>query len=58
MNDGDKKVVVIAATILVARHLKTIEEFRDSRPSPRTQSLVANAVEWAKSIVQYVNSEA
>jgi hypothetical protein len=40
MNDADERVVVIAASILVARHLKTIEEFRDSKPSPRTQSLV------------------
>jgi hypothetical protein len=56
MNDADKRVVVIAASIVVAHYFKTIEEFRDSKPRPRIQSLVANAVEWAKRIVQYVNS--
>jgi hypothetical protein len=54
-DDGDRRVVVIAASILVARHLKTLEEFRDSKPSPRNQALIANAVEWAERILQHVN---
>jgi len=57
VNDADKRVVVIAASILVARHLKTIEEFRDSSASPRTMALIANAVGWAKQILRYVNNE-
>ena len=56
MNDGDNAVVVIAASILVARHLKTMEEFRDSSPSPRTMALIANAVGWAQQILNYVNN--
>ena len=31
----------IIAGILVARHLKTTEDLHDSRPSPRTESLLA-----------------
>jgi hypothetical protein len=38
----------IVAVILVARHLKTTRDLRDSRPSPRTESLVASGVQWAR----------
>ena len=33
------------AVILVARHLKTTGDLHVSRPSPRTESLVASAVQ-------------
>jgi hypothetical protein len=35
----------------VARHLKTTEDLHDSRPSPRTESLVGSAAQWAERIM-------
>lgn len=40
MDEGRKRVLAIVAGILVARHLKTTEDLFDSKPSPRTESLV------------------
>ena len=48
MEEGRKRVLGIIAGILVARHLKTTEDLHDSRPSPRTESLVGSAVQWAE----------
>ena len=45
----------IIAVILVARHLKTTGDLHDSRPSPRTESLVASAVQWAKRIMRRID---
>ena len=36
----------IIAGILVARHLKTTQDLFDNRLSPRTESMVAAAVQW------------
>jgi hypothetical protein len=36
------------ASILVSRHLKTTEDLFDNRSSPRTESMVAAAVQWAE----------
>lgn len=47
MEEGCKRVLGIMASILVARHLQTTEDLHDNRPSPRTESLVASAVQWA-----------
>jgi hypothetical protein len=52
MEEGRKRVFAIVAGILVARHLKTTEDLFDSKPSPRTESLVASAVQWAERIMQ------
>jgi hypothetical protein len=49
-------VLGIIAGILVARHLKSPEDLSDSRPSPRTESLVASAVQWAERIMRKVDS--
>jgi hypothetical protein len=48
-------VLEIVAGILVARHLKTTEDLFDSRPSPRTKSLVASAVQWAERIMRRID---
>jgi len=48
MEEGRNRVLGIMASILVSRHLKTTEDLHDSRPSPRTESLVASAVQWAR----------
>ena len=42
------RVLAIVAGILVARHLKTADDLFDSKPSPRTESMVAAAVQWAE----------
>jgi len=41
MDEGRKRVLAIVAGILVARHLKTPEDLGESRPSPRTECLIA-----------------
>jgi hypothetical protein len=46
MDEGRKRVLAIVAGILVARHLKTTDDLFDCRSSPRTESLVAAAVQW------------
>jgi hypothetical protein len=48
-------VLAIIAGILIARHLKNPEDLRDSRPTPRTVSLVASAVQWADKIMRHVD---
>jgi hypothetical protein len=55
MDEGRKRVLGIMASILVARHLKTTEDLHDSRPSPRTESLVASAVQWAERIMRRID---
>ncbi len=51
MDDGRKSVLAIVVGILVARHLKTTEDLFDSRPSPRTEPLLASVVQWAHRIM-------
>jgi hypothetical protein len=41
----------IVAGILVARHLKTADDLFDNKPSPRTESIVAAAVQWVERIL-------
>lgn len=55
MEEGRKRVLGIMASILVARHLKTTEDLHDSRPSPRTESLVASALQWAERIMRRID---
>jgi hypothetical protein len=43
VEEGRQRVAAIIAGILVAWHLKNPEDLRDSRPSPRMQSLIAAA---------------
>ena len=56
MDEGRKRVLAIVAGILVARHLKTTEELSDSRPSPRTESMIAAAVQWAERIMRKIDN--
>jgi len=55
MEEGRKRVLGIIAGILVARHLNTTEDLFESRPSPRTESLVAAAVQWADRIMNKID---
>ena len=53
----DEMVLGVMASVLVARHLKTTEDLHDSRPSPRTESLVASAMQWAERVMRRMRSE-
>jgi len=55
VDEGRKRVLAIVARILVARHLKTTDDLFDSRSSPRTESLVAAAVQWADRIMRKID---
>ena len=57
MDEGRKRVLAIVAGILVARHLKTTEDLFDSRASPRTESMVSAALQWAERIMRKVEKE-
>ena len=54
MDEGRKRVLAIVAGILVARHLKNPEDLHESRPSPRTESFIASAVQWAERIMRRI----
>ena len=56
MDEGRKRVLGIIAGILVARHLRASEDLFDNRPSPRTESLIASAVQWAERIMRKVDN--
>jgi hypothetical protein len=57
VDEGRKRVLGIIAGILVARHLKTTEDLSDTRPTLRTENLVASAVQWAERIMRKVDSQ-
>ena len=57
MDEGRKRVIAIVAGILVARHLKTAEDlFGSPQGSPRTDAMVAAAVQWAERIMRKVDN--
>jgi len=55
MDEGRKRVLAIVAGKWT-RHLKTTDDVFDSRPSPRTESLVAAAVQWAERIMRKIDN--
>src|SRR6266550_6597178 len=55
MDEGRKRVLAIVAGILVARHLKSTEDLFDNRASPRTEAMVAAAVQWAERIMRKID---
>ena len=56
MDESRKRVLGIMASILVSRHLKTTEDLSDNRSSPRTESMVAAAVQWAERIMKKIDN--
>ncbi len=57
MDEGRKRVVAIVAGILVARHLKTADDlFEGPERSPRTDAMVAAAVQWAERILTKIDN--
>jgi len=54
---GCKRVVAIIAGIIVARHLDTADDlFGGPQGSPRTDKMVAAAIQWAERILQKIDS--
>lgn len=56
MDEGRKRVLAIVAGILVARHLRTTDDLFDSKSSPRTEALVAAAVQWSERIMRKIDN--
>ena len=57
MEEGRKRVLAIVAGILVARHLKTTDDlFGGPQGSPRTDAMVAAAVQWADRIMRKIDN--
>jgi len=56
VDEGRKRVFAIVAEILVARHLKTADDlFGGPQRSPRTDALIAAAVQWAERIMRKID---
>jgi hypothetical protein len=52
MDEGRKRVLAIVAGIIVARHLDTADDlFGGPQGSPRTDKMVAAAIQWATRIL-------
>ena len=56
MDEGRKRVLGIMAWILVSQHLKTTEDVNDYHASPRTEYLIAAAVQWAERIMRKIDN--
>jgi hypothetical protein len=56
MDEGRKRLLGIMASILVARQFKTTEDLFDNRSSPRTEAMVAAAVQWAERIMRKIDN--
>jgi hypothetical protein len=55
MDEGRKRVLGIIAGILVAKHLNSADDLFDNRSSPRTEAIVAAAVQWADRIMRKID---
>lgn len=57
MDEGRKRVVAIIAGIIVARHLDTAGDlFGGPQGSPRTDKMVAAAIQWAERILTKIDN--
>jgi hypothetical protein len=57
MDEGRKRVLAIVAGILVARHLNTADDlFGGPQGSPRTDAMIAAAVQWAELIMRKIDT--
>ncbi len=52
MDEGRKRVLLIAAAILVARHLREL----NTRPTPALESLIHDAVNMGAKILQKIDA--
>jgi hypothetical protein len=55
MDEGRKRVILVAASILLARHLKNTEDL-DYKSCPRTEALMSNAIHWAERIMSRIDA--
>ena len=56
MDEGRKRVLAIVAGIIVARHLDTADDlFGGPQGSPRTDKMVAAAIQWAERIMKKID---
>ena len=55
-DEGRKRVLAIVGGILVTRHLKSADDLFDSGTSPRTESLIAAAVQWSERIMRKIDN--
>jgi len=56
MDEGRKRVLGIMASILVSRHLDTADDlFGGPQGSPRTDAMIAAAVQWAERIMRKID---
>jgi hypothetical protein len=57
MDEGRKRVIAIIAGIIMARNLDRADDlFGGPQGSPRTDKMIAAAVQWAERIMQKVDS--
>ena len=56
LDEGRKRVLAIVGGTLVARHRKTADDLFDSKPSSRTESMIAAAVLWAERIMRKIDN--
>lgn len=54
--EGKRRVVCIAAAIIVARHIKDPDELLEYRPSSRTEALIANSIRIARRILERIEN--
>ena len=55
-NEHRRRVICIAAAIIVARHIKNPDDLLEYRPSPRTEALIANAIRIARRILERIEN--
>jgi hypothetical protein len=55
VDEGRKRVLAIVAGVLVPSHLKTSEDLFE-RSSPKTEAMVAAAVQWADRIMRKIDN--
>jgi hypothetical protein len=57
MEEGRKRVLAIVAGFIVARHLDTTEHlFGGPQGSPRTDQMIAAAIQWAERILRKIDN--
>ncbi len=57
IDEGRKRVVAIITGIIVARNLKTADDlFGGPQGSPRTDKMVAAAIQWAEKILGKIDN--
>jgi hypothetical protein len=57
MDEGRKRVLAIVAGIIVSRHLDTADDlFGGPQGSPRTDKMVAAAIQWADKILKKIDN--